>query len=67
MTSSPNLTRKSTEMNLIQEDLARAHMDARLCEARERRRSYQLSRAKRLARRAERATQQSRLLLARML
>ena len=54
-------------MNLLQEDLARAHMDARLDEARELRRSHQLSRAQRLARKAERATQQSRLLLARML
>ncbi len=52
---------RSTEMNLIQEDLARAHMDARLSQARELRRSYQLTRAQRLARKAERATQQSRL------
>ena len=37
-------------MNLIQEDLARAHMDARLSEARELRRSYQLNRAERLTR-----------------
>jgi len=54
-------------MNLLQEDLARAHMDARLSEARELRRSYQLSRSRRLARKAERAAQQSRLHLARML
>ncbi len=67
MTTSPILSRKGTEMNLIQEDLARAHMDARLLEARELRRSYQLTRAQRLARKAERATQQSRLMIARML
>jgi len=67
VTASTILTRKGSEMNLLQEDLARAHMDARLDEARELRRSHQLSRAQRLARKAERATQQSRLLLARML
>jgi hypothetical protein len=67
LTASTILTRKGIEMNLLQEDLARAHMDARLQEARERRRSYQLSRAQRLARRAERASEQSRLALARML
>ena len=67
MTTSKKTTRRSIEMSLIQEDLARAHIDARLSEARELRRSYQLSRAQRLARRAERATQQARLLLARTL
>jgi hypothetical protein len=55
----------SIAMNLIQEDLARAHMDARLSQAREVRRSTQLIRAKRLNRRAERASQRARLLLAR--
>jgi hypothetical protein len=40
-------------------------MNARLNEAREMRRGNQLNRAKRLARRAERASQQARLLLAR--
>ncbi len=54
-------------MNLMHEDLARAHMDARLRRARELRRSSQLNRARRLARRAERASQQARLLLARAL
>lgn len=54
-------------MHLMQEDLARAHMDARLAEARDLRRSYQLSRTKRLCRRAERASQRARLLLAREL
>ena len=58
---------RSTQMNLMYEDLARAHMNARLEEAREMRRGYQLRRAQRLARRAERATQQARLLLARAL
>jgi len=55
----------SIAMNLMQEDLARAHMDARLTQAREVRRSTQLLRAKRLNRRAERASQRARLLLAR--
>jgi hypothetical protein len=54
-------------MNLMYEDLARAHMNARLQEARDMRRGNQLNRAKRLARRAERASQQARLLLARAL
>ncbi len=54
-------------MNLMHEDLARAHMDARLREAREMRRGNQLNRARRLARKAERASQQARLLLARSL
>jgi hypothetical protein len=58
---------RSTEMNLIHEDLARAHIEARLRQARELRRGTQLSRARKLAVRAERATQQARLLLARSL
>ena len=52
-------------MHLMYEDLARAHMDARLAEARERRRSVQLVRARRLARRADRANERVRLQLAR--
>lgn len=55
----------SNEMNLMQEQLARAHMDARLSEARELRRSLHVARSQRLARRAERASQQVRLMLAR--
>ena len=58
---------RSTEMNLMHEDMARAHMDARLRQARELRRGQQLSKARRLANRAERASQQARLLLARAL
>lgn len=54
-------------MNLMHEDLARAHRHARLREARELRKGSQLSRARRLARRAERSSQQARLLLARAL
>jgi len=60
-------TNRSIKMNLMQEDLARAHMEARLNEARDLRRSYSLSRSQRLCRRAERASQQARLLLARSL
>ncbi|MEP6666769.1 MAG: hypothetical protein ABJA81_10000 [Nocardioidaceae bacterium] len=66
MTKNNSLNR-STEMNFIHEDLARAHIDARLEQARELRRGNQLNRARRLARRAERASQQARLLLARSL
>ena len=58
---------RSTEMNLMYEDMARAHMDARLRQARELRRGTQLSKARRLVNRAERAHQQARLLLARTL
>ncbi len=54
-------------MNLMHEDLARAHIDARLQEARERRRADVVQRSQRLARRAERASQRARLLLARSL
>lgn len=64
MNDNPN---RSTAMYLMHEDLARAHMDARLREARRARRGYHMSRAKRLTRRAERASQQARLLLAREL
>lgn len=54
-------------MNLMHEELARLHMEARLSQARDMRRSYSLTRTKQLSRRAERATQQARLLLARAL
>lgn len=54
-------------MNLMHEDMARAHMDARLEQARVWQRSHRLTRAARLTRRAERASQQARLLLARSL
>ena len=65
--TSTTFTNRSTEMNLRHEDMARAHMDARLRQARELRPGAQLSKARRLADRAERATQQARLLLARAL
>ncbi len=64
--SIPSLER-STRMNVMHEDLARAHMDARLEQAREARRSAQLVRASRRAGRVERASQQARRLLARSL
>ncbi len=58
---------RSTEMYLMNEDLARAQMSARLGEARSLRRGHQLALARRLSRRAERAAQQARLALARSL
>ena len=58
---------RSTKMNLIQENLARAHMNARLEEARTARRGHQLAAARRLSRKAERAAAQARLALARAL
>lgn len=51
--------------NLLYEDLARAQMSARLGEARQLRRGHQLSVARRMSRKAERAAQQARLALAR--
>ncbi len=62
-TTEPN---RSTAMTM-HEDLARAHMDARLGEARQMRTGHQLARARRLSRKAERAAQQARLALARAL
>ncbi len=58
---------RSITMNLIQENLARAHMNARLEEARMSRRGHQLAAARRLSRKAERAAAQARLALARAL
>ena len=60
-------TNRSTKMNLMNEDLARAQMSERLGEAHELRRGHQLVMARRLSRRAERAAQQARLALARSL
>ncbi len=64
--SIPNLER-SIAMNVMYEDLARAHMDARLERAREARQSAQLVRAQRRSGRVERASQQARRLLDRTL
>ncbi|HEY0890219.1 MAG TPA: hypothetical protein VGE38_11465 [Nocardioides sp.] len=60
-------TTRSTEMNLMNEDLARAQMAARLGEAHQLRKGHQLARARRLSRKAEEAAQQARLALARAL
>jgi hypothetical protein len=54
-------------MNLMYEDLARAHLAERLGEARQARRGHRLATARRLSRRAERAALQARLALARSL
>ncbi len=62
-----NQLNRSTKMNLMHEDMARAHMDARLEQARTRQRSHRLTRVSRLTRRAERANEQARLLLDRNL
>ena len=64
-TTEPN--RSTTTMNTMHEDLARAQMSARLGEARQMRAGNQLVRARRLSRKAERAAQQARLALARVL
>ncbi len=61
-------TNRSTKMTyLMHENLARAQMTARLGEAQELRRGYNLARARRLTRKAERAAQQARLAVARAL
>jgi hypothetical protein len=62
-----DLTIRSNEMNLMNENLARAHMAARLGEAQALRRGQHLARSRRLSRKAEQAAQQARLALARAL
>ena len=64
MNTNPN---RSNEMQLMNEDLARAQMSMRLGEAQDLRRGHQLAMHRRLSRRAERAAQQARLALARSL
>jgi hypothetical protein len=58
---------RSKTMNLMYEELARAHTTARLGEAQQRRRGHQLVKARRLSRRAELAAQQASLAIARSL
>ncbi len=53
--------------HLMTEDLARAHMSARLGEAHQLRMGSRVARARRLSRKAEKAAQQARLALARAL
>jgi hypothetical protein len=54
-------------MYLINEDLARAQMSARLGEAQQWQRAHNMALACRLSRKAEKAAQQARLALARVL
>ena len=54
-------------MNLMSEDLARVHMQARLEQAQKARLGYNLAAARRLSRKAERAAAQARLALARVI
>jgi hypothetical protein len=58
-------TNRSSVMNLMNEDLARAQMAARLGEAQSERLARRLIAARRMSRRAERAALQARLALAR--
>jgi hypothetical protein len=60
-----NDTNRSTIMNLMHEDLARAQMSARLGEAQALQRGRRFVAARRLSRRAEKAALQARLVLAR--
>jgi hypothetical protein len=64
MNDDPN---RSTEMELMHENLARAQMAARLGEAQQLRRGHQMAQVRRLSRKAEQAAQQARLALARAL
>jgi hypothetical protein len=57
--------RRKIMNNLMHEDLARAHMAARLGEAQQLRRGRQQVAARRLSRKAEQAARQARLALAR--
>jgi len=59
--------KRSNAMNLMNENLARAQMAARLGEAQQQRLGHNLARARRLSRKAELAAQQARLALARAL
>ena len=56
---------RSTDMNLMHEDLARIQMAARLGEAQSERLGRRIVAARRMSRRAERAALQARLVLAR--
>lgn len=67
MNSTLEIGNKLMMNNLMNEDLARAQMSARLGEAHQLRRGHQMARARRLSRKAERAAQQARLALARSL
>ena len=58
---------RSEQMNLLNENLARAQMSARLGEAQQLQRGRRLVAARRLSRKAENAAQQARLALARSL
>jgi hypothetical protein len=55
------------DMNLMNEELARAQMTARLGEAHQLRRGHQMALARRMSRKAEQAAQQARLALARVI
>jgi len=58
---------RSKQMNLINENLARAQMSARLGEAQQLQQGHRLVRARRMSRKAESAARQARLALARSL
>lgn len=58
---------RSTTMNLIDEDLTRAHRDRRPGETDELRLARRLPRARRLTRRVDRVAQRARLVIARSL
>jgi hypothetical protein len=61
-----NELNRSTEMNLLNEELARAQTATRLGEAQSQRRGRNIVAARRLSRRAERAARAARLAAARV-
>lgn len=58
---------RSKTMSILSEELARAHLSARLEQAQIERRGHHLAAARRLSRKAERAAAQARLALARVI
>ena len=62
-----NFKKRSKNMNLINESLAREHIGSRLGEAQQRQRGRELVLARRVSRKAENAARQARLALARSL
>jgi len=65
--NNPTLERSTTMINLLNEELVRAHVHERLDQAQRQRRARQLVAARRLSRKAERAAAQARLALARVI
>jgi hypothetical protein len=66
-TTNQSFERSTTMNHLMSEELARAHVSARLEQAQKQRLAHNLAAARRLSRKAERAAAQARLALARVI